>query len=437
MKPLKVVLCSYSFGLGNGIAHMDSSLTAGIDESTFSLKVFVLRPDFPLGHVEAIGKATHISLADAFTVLCEELADADILQVNGAFDPVASNAASVAGVPAIIEVMHQVECGGMHAGIDAVVCVSELVRSIQNHSRTIIIHNGIDTELFSFKPGRRHEDSITIVQVANSAKVLHCELAEIAQKLNNPSIRPVMVGDRAPVLGVPSLGLVSDMPAVYHESDLLFLIERRYAFGLVFIEGMACGTLPVVSADSGAIEFVHHGKTGWVVNPASPSHACRILEEATETVGSPKFTEMQINARALVEQQFSQERMLHDYQKLWTTLGCRHRKKPVKSAVWMNLTLFALLFRNGNEYAVRALEEYLADVRPLEPYFLRHPMGQVTLSYLLQGIAPKMLELGAASLLSRLCSKLRHSRCASPLLDHFETTAKEYMARRKSPANLI
>jgi hypothetical protein len=402
---------------------VDQEVIDGLDPTFFTLKAFVLRPDFPAGTHEVHGKASHISLCDAYPVLCEQLRGADILCVNGSFDPVASNAAATVGVSCIVEIMHQVETGGMHKDIDIVVCVSELVRSAQIHEHTVVIHNGIDTDRFSFKPGSHGHNGIHVIQVANAAKRLHRELEDIAAQISDPRLHPVMVGDRPSRPGSSSLGVIEDMPSVYHKADLLFLIEHRSAFGLVFAEAMACGTLPIVSGDSGAVAFVHPKKTGWVVNPASPTDAADKLREAADCVGSPQFLAMQRQARALIERDFSKERMLLDYQKLYAALGRRPKKKPGQAEAWMDLMLFIQLFQSKNTGALSALERYLADPRPLEPYFLRHPTGQAALQLVLLIACPSLLETGYAPLVSVLCRRLRRSRCVSPFLDNIERVA--------------
>lgn len=423
MRKKRVVLCSYSFGTGNGIAHVDAELLAGIDAGQFDVSLFVLRADFQPGRLETYGQSTHVSLADAFALLCGELRTADILQVNGAFDPVACNAAAVAGVPAVIEVMHQVETGGMHEGIDAVFCVSDLVRSVQAHPNAVTIRNGIDTGRFSFKPGRRNPETVTVIQVANAAKVLHCELGDIAAQLEDPRIRTLMVGSRKPVGATPSLGTVTDMPRVYHDADLLFLVEKQAAFGLVFAEAMACGVLPIVSGNSGAVEFVRSGGTGWAVDPALPGNAAAILRKAADTVATPEFETRQRAARELIVKQFDKKRMLADYQALYAELGSRPRRPLGRRAAWMDLALFTQLFRHGNTAALPALERYLAEPRPLEPYFLRHPMGQAAITFLLRHACPTLLQTPEnAPLVRLLCARLRASRCRTPLLDSLENS---------------
>ncbi len=423
MKPMKVVLCSYSCGIGNGIAHADETLLDGVDASRFTLHPFVLRADLAPGERQQQGRWTHISLATAFYELCREMQGAHIVQVNGAFDPVACNAAAAVGVPGIIEVMHQVEPGGLHEAVDVVVCFSKLVQSVQCAPTTHVIYNGVDTDRFSFVQGRRDGSRVHVVQVANAAKVLHYELAEIAAQVPAPAITSCMVGSRAALPGAQWIGEQQDMPRVYHAADLLFLVEKKAAFGLVFAEAMACGALPIVSSDSGAKELVQQGETGWVVPPGNEALAVHALQEAAQAVASPLFCAMQQKARQCVEQRFSSTRMQKDYAALWQELSRRPQRKPQQPNAWMPLTV-ALLLRNINmPLALQALMKFTADARPLERSFMQHPMGQGALSVLLTEVMPQLASLGRNDLVKALCSKLRQSRCYTPVLDAMERTA--------------
>lgn len=415
MRRISVVLCSYSFGLCNGIAHLDAALAAGLDPERFAVRHLVLRPDFPSGKVARLDGAEHLALGDAYAVLLELLGSADLLHVNGPFDPVACNAATVTGVPAVVEVMHQVEPGGLHPGVDRVVCVSDLTAAAQSHPNTLVIANGIDLERFAFKPGKRQPERITILEAANSAKVLHQELADLAPLLEGAPLRFLAAGDRPPRPYLNNLGPVKDMPALYHESDLLFLVERRAAFGLVFAEAMACGTLPLVSGDSGATSMVRHGETGWVITePQSRERTLATLRLALDTPGTPRHLEMQRAARELVEQKFSQERMLKDYERLYAELGARPRKEPSRPEAWMHLAVFAQLFRDRNPEAGKALEAFLAESRPLEKHFMNHPTGRAVLNSVLHDACPALLKAGCARLARSLCARLKRSGCVLP-----------------------
>jgi glycosyltransferase involved in cell wall biosynthesis len=419
--PISVVLCSYSHGIGNGIAHVDQDLITGFDPSIIEIMPFVLRTGWPRGRKEVIDGAQHISLSDAYAVLREHLATADILHVNGAFDPVACHAAKSVGTPAIVEVMHQIEPGGLHEDIDIVVCVSELVRSVQTHSNTKVVHNGIDTDKFAFKPGRRDADLIHVIQVSNQCKKQHCELGDVVKKLKDPRVKPVMVGSRHAVAGIDSLGVVHDMPRVYHQADIHFLIENKAALGLVFLEGLACGTLPVVSADSGLSSVIHQEKVGWVVDPTVKGQELGVLQEAIATVSTPEFLCMQKRGRALVEERFSKKRMIAEYQSVYQELAKKPRDAPKKPEAWMHLALFVQLYTASNiQEAIPALVSFARDPRPIEPYFLKHPIGNTCVAFVLTVIGPAFLSEGYASFVSLLCKKFRQSRCITPYLDSLE-----------------
>jgi len=365
MPPITVVLCSYSYGVGNGIAHVDRELVTGFDPSSIDIRPFVLRANWPGGRQETLDGVRHLSLSDAYAVLCEHLDTADILHVNGAFDSVACHAAQSVGTPAILEAMHQVEPGGLHESIDMVVCVSELVRSVQTHSNIKVIHNGIDTDKFAFKPGRRDPELIHVIQVSNQSKKQHYELGNVVKELKNPKVKALMVGSRPPVAGFDSLGVIHDMPRLYHQADIHFLIENKAALGLVFLEGLACGTLPIASSDSGLSAIIRQERVGWVVDPAVKGQELEVLQSAVATVSTPDFFCIQNRGRALVEERFSKTRMIAEYQSVYQKLAKKPRNIPKRPGVWMYLALFAQCYAaHAMQEALSALISFLRDSRP-------------------------------------------------------------------------
>jgi hypothetical protein len=236
-----------------------------------------------------------------------------------------------------------------------------------------------------------------------------------------------MVGDRNPVAGIDSLGVIDDMARVYHQADIHFLIENRAALGLVFLEGLACGTLPVVSADSGLSSVIQQEKVGWVVDPTVKGQELDVLQSAVAAVDTPEFLCMQRRGRALAEARFSKKQMISEYQGVYQELAKRPRSAPKAPGAWMHLAMFAQFCAAKNIHeAIPALTAFLRDSRSIEPYFLRHSLGNICVVYILSVICPALLNKGYTSLVSDLCKKFRQSRCTGPYLDSLEKDLLTY-----------
>ncbi|MCR4667147.1 MAG: glycosyltransferase family 4 protein [Desulfovibrio sp.] len=418
----KLVHVSYSYGVANGIAHIDECFLHAMQGDKITFVPFVIHPEYAKGHEEESAHGLkHISLLDAFDRLYRECLDADVLQFNGAYDPIACNAAAQAGVPALIEIMHQVEQGGLSPSIDCVVCVSDIVQQVQNVPHTLVIYNGIDCSKFSYKEGRRSNDHIVCLQVSNAAKELYCELGDVSALLNIQDFESYSIGGRPPCGKIIDKGVCTNMPQAFHEADLLFLLEKKAAFGLVFAEAMACGTLPIVASTAGASSFVEHGKNGWIVNYRTIDDAAAVLKEAIALVRTSQLRSMQQNARATVLRTFTQEAMMAGYRSLWERLGSRSRKKPVLTPAWMHYSTASLLFIHKNPAYFNILASIIEENRLIEPYFLRHPQGQFTIRFFLEGIIPALIALGMKACAKRLCEIFRKSRISSPLLTHLDS----------------
>ncbi|MCD6528192.1 glycosyltransferase family 4 protein [bacterium] len=100
---------------------------------------------------------------------------------------------------------------------------------------------------------------------------------------------------------------------------LLCPIQWEEPFGLTFVEAMACGT-PVIAFDRGsASEVIKNGKTGFVVKPFDKRGKTNIKEflEAIKKIDTIKREE----CRKWVEEKFSFERMISDYEKVFLKIA--------------------------------------------------------------------------------------------------------------------
>lgn len=119
----------------------------------------------------------------------------------------------------------------------------------------------------------------------------------------------------------------------------LFPIQWEEPFGLVIIEAMSCGT-PIIAFARGAVpEIVKDGVTGFIVNSSDSDIRGEWVTKATGQAGlqeaierlyslSPeKYNAMCLAARARVEQYFSIDRLVGEYEELYKVLAAKGKKR--------------------------------------------------------------------------------------------------------------
>src|SRR3989344_964955 len=114
----------------------------------------------------------------------------------------------------------------------------------------------------------------------------------------------------------------------------VFLMPIRWnePFGIVMIEAMACGT-PVIAFANGSVpEVVKDGETGFIVNFSEENKrgnwivkktGIEGLQEAVEKIYSmpeDQYRQMRKNCRAHVEKNFTVDRMVNEYEKVFQQL---------------------------------------------------------------------------------------------------------------------
>jgi len=109
----------------------------------------------------------------------------------------------------------------------------------------------------------------------------------------------------------------------------LFPIQWDEPFGLVMIESMACGT-PVIAFARGSVpEVIKDGETGFIVNPSDEDIRGNWLVKKTGIEGlceaverlyalsEQEYRQMRQNCRAHVEKNFTVEKMVDEYEKVY------------------------------------------------------------------------------------------------------------------------
>ena len=182
-------------------------------------------------------------------------------------------------------------------------------------------HNALDFSVYPFKPTRG--EYLLFLGRLSPDKGAHRAIAvametglplKIAGKKQDPKevryfkelVEPHLLD------GIEYLGEVSHgekVELLQNARATLFPIEWEEPFGLVMIESMACGT-PVIATRWGAVpEVIEHGRSGIIVDDY------RIFPAALEE--ADKLDPFDI--RRYVEQEFSRERMVSDYLKVYRT----------------------------------------------------------------------------------------------------------------------
>jgi len=189
---------------------------------------------------------------------------------------------------------------------------------------TAIINNGIKIKNFKFNPKPKNYLLISgrianekgIFEAIKIAKLAKEKLLIVGRKTEDnywyKKVKPYIGGD------IKFKGLIPypEMPKYYENAKaFIFPIQWEEPFGLTMIEAMACGT-PVIAFQRGSVsEIVKNGKTGFIVNPFDKKGGTNInvFIEAIKKIDQIDRRE----CRKWVEENFTIEKMVSDYEKLY------------------------------------------------------------------------------------------------------------------------
>ena len=115
---------------------------------------------------------------------------------------------------------------------------------------------------------------------------------------------------------VQFLGAREDIPAITNALDLLVVNSRVEPFGLVVVEGMACGTPVVATAVDGIPEILTHGEDGLLVPPDDK----QTLASAIVNLLNQPDLRSGMAARGLenVRSRFTVERYMHEMRSVYS-----------------------------------------------------------------------------------------------------------------------
>jgi teichuronic acid biosynthesis glycosyltransferase TuaC len=172
-----------------------------------------------------------------------------------------------------------------------VICISEHVREevlqpMGRSCRTSVVHNGVDSELFS-PAAEPLPEAATILSVGNLIPIKGHELlirAAATLAAEFPKLRWEIIGDGAErgrlLVLAQELGVADKVFFLGHQSRkqvaaamqrcTLFALPSRYeGLGCVYLEAMSCGKPVIGCREQGIAEIIHHGSNGFLVGPGN------------------------------------------------------------------------------------------------------------------------------------------------------------------------
>ena len=189
------------------------------------------------------------------------------------------------------------------------------------------VYNGIDLSNITYR--ETAGDKLVFLGRIHPDKGVHLAV-EIAQKCGQDLIIAGIIQDQGyfdtlvkPYLNDSSIQYIGPVNPVQRDAlfketyTILHLNTIPERFGLVMAESMAAG-VPVIAMDLGSCrEVIADGITGYLVNN---------VDEAVEAVGKIDLLERK-KCRQLVEERFSIDRMVADYEKVYAEIFRREAEK--------------------------------------------------------------------------------------------------------------
>jgi glycosyltransferase involved in cell wall biosynthesis len=210
--------------------------------------------------------------------------------------------------------------------------------------RIDIIPNGIDVWTFPVRRDFSRARTITMVACLREGKRVDVLITAAARVIARyPDVQFQIVGDgpcrerlieQAGASGVwpriRFMGHREDVPAILSASDLFVLPSQSEASPNVVLEAMAAA-LPVVASRVGGIpELVDDGVTGHLVPPGNPDALATALLDLLDHAG--RRAAFGRSGRARVEQQYSFDRMVAQFETLYVSGSAGAASAPVRDS---------------------------------------------------------------------------------------------------------
>lgn len=170
----------------------------------------------------------------------------------------------------------------------------------------------------NFRPVKRISDIIKSFQIIRQE--LNAKLVLVGEGPESAAMK-ALVEQLGLTEDVLFLGKRDDLPQLLSMSDLLFLLSEKEAFGLVLLEGFACG-VPAIGTEIGGIpEVIEEGYNGFLVELGDTEQAARkALRLLTDEALSQQ---MKQHALQTARERFCSQSIVEQYEALYQKVAMR------------------------------------------------------------------------------------------------------------------
>ena len=223
--------------------------------------------------------------------------------------------------------------------IQSHIFISQSQRRGHEDFRTIpgseVIYHGIDLNELPFNPyGGDHMTMIGRLkpqkgplEAVQVAQMLDIPLTLVGSPSQNPAKMEYwqhvseIIAQKPDVITLAGFVDHTEIASYFGAAKVsLFPIQGEEAFGLTTAESMATGTPPIATATASMLELIIDGETGYLVPPEEGVAGFVRAVQKLYSLRPEEYQEMRRRCRQHVENKFSKDRMLRDYEKAYYTL---------------------------------------------------------------------------------------------------------------------
>lgn len=223
---------------------------------------------------------------------------------------------------------------GFHAVSNAILNESLIYQSVE--SKIKIIYSGFDLVKLDYSSKKQLNSKISIVSIGRShwkkgynyaldaLAILEQQNIEFQYTIVGINNEEELIFQQNQLNLVDKVSFLNKLPfkeilKLIKEADVLLLPSVEEGIANVVLEAMALGTL-VVSTDCGGMqEVVQDGENGFVVPVRNAKALAESLLKASKLT-LLEYNEMTKKGRAVIEQQHSNEKMIHDFTSFYESI---------------------------------------------------------------------------------------------------------------------